>query len=383
MKNNEVVAMILAGGQGTRLKDLTRELAKPAVHYGGKYRLIDFPLSNCTNSGLKIVGVLTQFEPFVLNTYIGHGSPWDLDRMNGGIFVLPPYVDEEGGNWYKGTANAIYHNIKFIDEFDPEHVLVLSGDHIYKMDYSKMLKFHKQKDAEVTISVIEVPWEEASRFGIMNTDDDYQIKEFQEKPENPRSNLASMGIYLFKWAPLKEYLIRDAQNDNSSNDFGNDILPMMMTDNLKLFAYPFEGYWKDVGTVNSLWEANMDLLQANGEPELDDPGWHIYSRNPNLPPHYISPEAEVINSLVNEGCVVDGKLENSILYYGVTVEEDSQVIDSVVMPGVKIESGCKIEKAVIGEKTLIKSGVTIRNEEQEGKVALIGNNKTITSEKNN
>ncbi|MFW6268557.1 MAG: glucose-1-phosphate adenylyltransferase [Bacillota bacterium] len=378
MKKNEVVAMILAGGQGTRLKDLTTELAKPAVHYGGKYRLIDFPLSNCSNSGLDIVGVLTQYEPFVLNTYLGHGSPWDLDRMNGGIYVLPPYTDEEGTNWYKGTANAIYHNIKFIDEFDPEHVVILSGDHIYKMDYSKMLEFHKEKDAEVTISVIEVPWEEASRFGIINTDENYKIKEFSEKPEEPRSNLASMGIYMFKWKPLREYLIKDNQNEDSSNDFGNDILPMMMKDNKRLFAYPFEGYWKDVGTIGSLWEANMDLLDDDSELDLDDPNWHIYSRNPNLPPHYISKDAEVVNSLVNEGCVVDGSLKNSILYFGVTVGKGSKIEDSIILPGVEIKENVTIKKAIIGEDSIIKEGTHIESEVQ-GKVALVGNKEKVTS----
>ncbi len=375
--SNEIVAMVLAGGHGTRLKDLTDELAKPAVHYGGKYRLIDFPLSNCSNSGIDIVGVLTQYEPFILNTYVGHGSPWDLDRRDGGIFVLPPYVDEEGRNWYRGTANAIYHNIRFIDEFDPEHVLILSGDHIYKMDYSKMLKFHKEKAADATISVIEVPWEEASRFGILNTDENYKIKEFEEKPEDPSSNLASMGIYMFRWEPLKKYLIKDEQNEESSNDFGNDVLPMMMKDKKRLFAYPFEGYWKDVGTVESFWEANMDLLEDDSELNLDDPGWHVYSRNPNLPPHFISPEAEVINSLVNEGCVVEGKIENSLLYYGVSVGEGSEIVDSVILPGVKIGKNVKIKKAVIGEKTVIQDGIEISCQNGE-KIVLIGNEEEIS-----
>lgn len=379
MRKNEVVAMVLAGGQGTRLKDLTTELAKPAVHYGGKYRLIDFPLSNCSNSGIDIVGVLTQYEPFILNTYLGHGSPWDLDLMEGGIFVLPPYTDEEGGNWYKGTANAIYHNIKFIDEFNPENVLILSGDHIYKMDYSKMLSFHREKDADVTISVIEVPWEEAGRFGIMNTDENYKIKEFEEKPDEPSSNLASMGIYMFKWEPLREYLIRDEQNENSSNDFGNDILPLMLEEENRLFAYPFHGYWKDVGTVTSFWEANMDLLEDESELDLDDPEWHIYSRNPNLPPHYISDQAEVENSLVNEGCIVDGKVKDSILYYGVSVGENSEIIDSIILPGAEIEENVIVNKAVIGEDTVIRAGTRISHEDASEKVALVGNNKEITS----
>ncbi len=378
MRNNEVVAMILAGGQGTRLKKLTKELAKPAVHYGGKYRLIDFPLSNCSNSGLNIVGVLTQYEPFILNTYLGHGSPWDLDRRAGGIYVLPPYTDVKGTNWYKGTANAIYHNIKFIDEFDPDHVLVLSGDHIYKMDYSKMLEFHKEKNSETTISVMEVPWEEASRFGIINTDENYKIKEFSEKPEKPRSNLASMGIYLFKWKSLRQYLIKDHQNEDSSNDFGNDILPMMMKDSRRLFAYPFEGYWKDVGTIESLWEANMDLLEDDSELELDDPNWHIYSRNPNLPPHYIGSEAKVINSLVNEGCKVDGNLKNSILFFGVTLGKGTKIEDSIILPRVEIGENVTIKKAIIGEDSIIEDGTHIESEVQ-GKVALVGNNEKVTS----
>ena len=377
MKKNEVVAMLLAGGKGTRLKDLTDKLAKPAVYFGGKYRLIDFPLSNCSNSGLDIVGVLTQYEPFVLNTYLGHGSPWDLDRRDAGIFVLPPYRDDEGGNWYKGTANAIYHNISFIDEFDPEHVLILSGDHIYKMDYRKLLSFHKEKDADATISVMEVPWEEASRFGIMNTNQDYKIKEFEEKPENPSSNLASMGIYMFRWSALKKYLKIDAKNEDSTNDFGNDILPMMLNDGKNLFAYPFKGYWKDVGTVNSLWEANMDLLKDDSELELEDPDWHIYSRNPNLPPHYISPQAEVVHSLINEGCLVEGKVKDSVLYYGVNVGQNSEIIDSVILPGVKIGKGVTIKNAVIGENTKVKDGAYISNKDVDEPVALIGNNKVI------
>ena len=378
MKRKKVVAMLLAGGQGTRLRDLTTRLAKPAVHFGGKYRIIDFPISNCSNSGIDTVGVLTQFEPFILNTYLGNGSPWDLDRRDGGIFVLPPYVDQKGGNWYKGTANAIYHNIKFIEEFNPEHVLVLSGDHIYKMNYRKLLRFHEEANAEATISVIKVPWKEASRFGIMNTDEELKIKEFNEKPAEPESNLASMGIYIFKWQTLKKYLIEDAQKEDSSNDFGKDIIPMMLANNEPLYAYPFEGYWKDVGTIESLWEANMDLLNEDSQLDLDDPDWHIYSRNPNLPAHYISSEACVKKSLVNEGCVVYGSIKGSILYYGVRVGRDSQVKDSVIFPGVEIGSNVFIEKAVIGENTLIKNGVNIKDKTGQGKVTLIGNNQEIS-----
>ena len=288
MKNKECVAMLLAGGQGTRLKSLTKQIAKPAVYFGGKYRIIDFPLSNCTNSDIDTVGVLTQYEPLILNDYIGIGSPWDLDRKHGGVSVLPPFMQSEGGGWYTGTANAIYRNLKFLNQYNPEHVLILSGDHIYKMDYSAMLDHHKVSGADATISVLEVPWEDASRFGIMNTNDQQRIVEFDEKPEHPKSNLASMGVYIFRWDVLKEYLIEDAANENSSHDFGKDIIPALLHDHKNLMAYEFEGYWKDVGTVDSLWEANMDLLKKEPELNLNDPKWRIYSKNPNQPPQYIA-----------------------------------------------------------------------------------------------
>lgn len=307
MRKKECVAMLLAGGEGRRLGVLTTQLAKPAVHFGGKYRIIDFTLSNCTNSGIDTVGVLTQYQPLVLNTYIGIGTPWDLDRKHGGVTVLPPYMEQSGGDWYKGTANAIYRNIPFIDQYDPEYVLVISGDHIYKMDYDLMLDFHKSKDADASIAVIEVKWEETSRFGIMSTDAEQRITEFAEKPKEAKSNLASMGIYIFNWQVLKSYLIKDEVDPESSKDFGKDLIPAMLRDQQKMFAYPFDGYWKDVGTIQSLWEANMDLLEDEPEFNLNDREWRFYSVNPFQPGQYIAPTAQVRRSLVNEGCAVFGK----------------------------------------------------------------------------
>lgn len=374
--------MLLAGGEGKRLELLTRNLAKPAVYFGGKYRIIDFPLSNCTNSGIDTVGVLTQYQPLVLNTYIGIGSAWSLDRKNGGVTVLPPFQAQEGGDWYKGTADAIYQNINFIEQYSPKYVLVLSGDHIYKMDYSKMLKHHKQKEADVTISVIEVPWEEASRFGILNTTDDFQIHTFDEKPANPKSNLASMGIYIFNWEMLKAYLIEDAKNPYSSHDFGKNVLPTLLQDGKRLFAYQFEGYWKDVGTVESLWQANMDLLETNPAFNLNDPGWRMYSVNPNQPPQYIARDALVSRSLINEGCLVYGTVDHSILFYGVQVGEGSVIKDSVIMPNVKIGKNVTIEKAIIGENTIVEDGAVIRAEaNQERDIVLIGEHSRISTTK--
>ncbi|MFW5999697.1 MAG: glucose-1-phosphate adenylyltransferase [Halanaerobiaceae bacterium] len=379
MSNKEVIAMLLAGGQGTRLRELTEEIAKPAVHFGGKYRIIDFALSNCTNSGINTIGVLIQYEPFVLNSYIGSGRPWDLDRNNGGLFVLPPYIDSRGdSNWYKGTADAVYHNISFIEEFNPEHVLILSGDHIYQMDYRKMLDFHRQKDAEVTISVRPVPWEEASRFGLMNTDDEDRIMEFQEKPDEPESNLASMGVYLFKWEVLREYLLRDDE-DKPAIDFGGDIMPRMLKDDRKVFAYCFNGYWKDVGTVKSFWEANMDLLEQDPDIKLDDPDWHIFSRNPNMPVQYISPTARLKNSMANEGCIIHGDVEGTLLYYGVKVGAGSVIRDSVILPDVKIGENVKIERAIIGEKTIICDNAEIGIDDPG--ITLVGNRRTLKNGK--
>lgn len=355
----EVLAMLLAGGQGKRLKGLTKQLAKPAVYFGGTYRIIDFPLSNCTHSGIDTVGVLTQYEPLVLHSYIGVGSDWDLDRRGGGVYVLPPHERENGSNWYQGTADAIYRNMNFIEQFDPEHVLVLSGDHIYKMDYDKMLRYHKEKNADCTISVINVTMEEASRFGILNTDEDYSIYEFEEKPAFPKSTLASMGIYLFKWDVLKRHLIEDEKKASSSFDFGKDIIPQMLRNNKRLFAYPFEGYWKDVGTIQSLWESNMDLLCEQPELNLNDPAWRIYTRSPNQPAEFISSGAKLNNCMINEGCIVHGEINHSILFFGVEVGEGSVITDSVIHPKVKIGRNVRIYKAIINENTVIKDGMVI------------------------
>ncbi|MGN1029323.1 MAG: glucose-1-phosphate adenylyltransferase, partial [Bacilli bacterium] len=319
MGRKEVVAMILAGGQGSRLGVLTKNIAKPAVPFGGKYRIIDFPLSNCSNSGIYTVGVLTQYKPLDLNNHIGIGDPWDLDRRDGGVSILPPYQEEKGGDWYKGTANAIYQNIEFVDRYDPEYVLILSGDHIYKMDYYKMLDFHKENNSDVTIAVIDVPIEEASRFGIMNTRADNSIYEFEEKPSIPKSTNASMGIYIFNWSVLKRYLREDEMDTKSDNDFGKNIIPSMLNNGKKLMAYSFEGYWKDVGTIQSLWEANMDLLKLDNKLNLYDREWKIYSQNEVRPAHYIGENAKIINSLIVEGCIINGKIENSVLSQGVYV----------------------------------------------------------------
>lgn len=370
--------MLLAGGQGTRLKSLTKQIAKPAVYFGGKYRIIDFPLSNCTNSGIDTVGVLTQYEPLILNSYIGIGSDWDLDRKYGGVSVLPPYVQsEEGGGWYTGTANAIYRNVKFLNQYDPDHVLVLSGDHIYKMDYSDMLDYHKASGADATISVIEVPWEEASRFGLMNTNDSGVITEFEEKPENPKSNLASMGVYIFRWDVLKRYLIDDAGNESSSHDFGKDIIPAMLGDYKKMMAYTFDGYWKDVGTVASLWEANMDLLEEKPELELNDHSWRIYSKSPNQPPQYISHEANVHNALINEGCRIHGSIDHSVIFYGVHVQEGSIIRDSVVMPEVKIGRNVTINRAIIAAGSVIEDGAVIGDPSPDSDITLVADEDSV------
>ncbi|WP_281658809.1 glucose-1-phosphate adenylyltransferase [Halobacillus sp. Cin3] len=377
MKNKECVAMLLAGGQGTRLKSLTKQIAKPAVYFGGKYRIIDFPLSNCTNSGIDTVGVLTQYEPLILNDYIGIGDTWDLDRKFGGVSVLPPFMQSEGGGWYTGTANAIYRNLKFLNQYDPEHVLVLSGDHIYKMDYGAMLDYHKETDADVTISVIEVPWEEASRFGIMNADDNGKITEFDEKPEYPKSNLASMGVYIFRWDVLKQYLIDDAEKEDSSHDFGKDIIPALLNDYKKMMAYTFDGYWKDVGTVDSLWEANMDLLKRNPELNLSDSRWRIYSKNPNQPPQYIAPSATVKNALINEGCRIYGKVDTSVIFYGVHVCESSVVKDSVIMPDVKIGRNVTINRAIISKGTVIEDGAVIGDPSPDSEITLVADEGSV------
>lgn len=353
MVTKKCVAMLLAGGQGSRLGVLTKNTAKPAVPFGGKYRIIDFPLSNCTNSGIDTVGVLTQYKPLKLNSYIGIGQPWDLDRLNGGLTILPPYMKQSMGEWYSGTANAIYQNIEFIEAYQPEYVLILSGDQIYKMDYSAMLRYHETKKADVTIAILEVPWEEANRFGIMNTDETNRIYEFVEKPKSPISNKASMGIYIFNWKKLLKYLIDDQNNPNSSNDFGRDIIPKMLNNNERMFAYPFKGYWRDVGTIQSLWEANMDLLEESPELDLYDPGWRIYSRNPVEPPHFIALGANVRHCIVTEGGMIYGDVYHSVLFSGVTVGRGSKVTNSILMPNVRVGENVIIENAIIAENAMI------------------------------
>ena len=355
----EIIAMLLAGGQGSRLYVLTSSRAKPAVPFGGKYRIIDFTLSNCTNSGIDTVGVLTQYKPLELNAYIGTGQAWDLDRMNGGIQVLPPYVTGSDGQWYKGTANAIYQNIEFIEQYSPEYILVLSGDHVYKMDYSKMLAFHKEKGATATIAVMNVPIEQAHSFGIMNTNDDFSIYEFEEKPQNPKSTKASMGVYIFNWEKLKEYMIKDEENPSSSNDFGKNIIPNMLLSGEKMFAYPFDGYWKDVGTVDNLWEANMDLLNPTIPLNLSDPLWKIYCRHSRTTPHFIDGCAEIKNSIITEGCKINASVNNSVLFSDVEASCDAEIDYSVVMRNVKIEPGAKVRYAIIADDAVIEAGAEV------------------------
>lgn len=385
LKKNECVAMLLAGGQGSRLGVLTRNVAKPAVPYGGKYRIIDFPLSNCANSGIYTVGVLTQYQPLELNDYIGSGKPWDLDRSDGGVHILPPYQRSAGADWYKGTANAIYQNINFIERYDPEYVLVLSGDHIYKMDYAKMLEEHKKTGSSCTIAVMDVPLEEASRFGIMNCNPDGTVYEFEEKPKNPKSTLASMGIYIFNWQKLRKYLIRDEENPESSNDFGKNIIPEMLAGGEKLTAYTFGDYWKDVGTIGSLWEANLDILNPKVNLDLSDPNWKIYSRTPSAPPQHIAKTAKIQNSIITEGCEVAGELEYSVLFDNVTVEEEALILDSIVMPGAVIKKGARVEYAIVAENAVVESGALVgkRPEETENLgewgVAVVGPGVTVGS----
>ena len=370
MNKKQCVAMLLAGGQGSRLGILTSNMAKPAIPFGGKYRIIDFPLSNCTNSAIDVVGVLTQYQPLELNAYIGSGSPWDLDLAHGGVYVLPPYQTGKDGAWYSGTANAIYQNCKFIEQFDPEYVLILSGDHIYKMDYNAMLKFHIANKADCTIAVREVPWEEASRFGIMNTDETNAISEFEEKPANPKSNKASMGVYIFTWEKLRKYLTEDAVNPNSSNDFGKNIIPTMLNEGQRMYAYDFAGYWKDVGTIESLWEANMDLLEEPLPIDLHDKKWRVYARNPGLAPHFIAEGGSVKNSLITEGCEVFGRVDHSVLFAGVTIMEGAVIEDAVIMPGATIERGAIVRRAIVAEGAVIGAGSQIG--EETGNIAVVG-----------
>ena len=375
MRKKTCIAMLLAGGQGSRLGVLTKNVAKPAVPYGGKYRIIDFPLSNCTNSGIDTVGVLTQYQPLELNAYIGSGAPWDLDLSYGGVFVLPPYQKGKQGEWYRGTANAIYQNMAFIDQYNPDYVLILSGDHIYKMDYNAMLKHHVKMGADATIAVREVPWEEASRFGIMNTDAEGNIVEFEEKPKNPKSNKASMGIYIFTWSKLREYLSVDEENKKSSNDFGKNIIPAMLDAKEVMVAYDFEGYWKDVGTIESLWEANMDLLADPLPIDLHDKKWRIYARNPGLAPHYIAPGAKVSNALITEGCEIHGTVKHSVIFAGVQIEEGALVEDGVIMPGAVIKRGAVVRRAIVAENAIVGPGCFVG--EETGNIAVVGPNITL------
>ena len=376
MQRTECLAMILAGGKGSRLGVLTKNVAKPAVLFGGKYRIIDFTLSNCRNSGINTVGILTQYQPLELNWYIGNGSSWDLDSEHGGAFILPPYMnDKDSSNWYQGTADAIYQNLNFMDMINPEYVLVLSGDHIYSMDYAKMLAFHKKHKAKATVSTIQVPLSEASRFGIMNTDPNLRIREFEEKPKNPKSTLASMGIYIFNKEVLKEYLIADAKRKDSDHDFGKNVIPAMLNDKLPVFAYPFEGYWKDVGTFESLWQANMDLLADDPPLSLNDPNWRIYAGNHSYPPHYVGPQGQLQSSLVGEGAAISGKVSHSVIFYNVVVEEGAKVTNSVILPGTVVEKNAVIDRAIIGERCRICAGVEIQGTNTE--VAVYGNDETV------
>ena len=375
-RKQEIVAMLLAGGQGTRLQVLTKDMAKPAVPFGGKYRIIDFPLSNCANSGISTVGVLTQFMPLELNSYMGNGNPWDLDRVDGGLTILPPYTAGKTGEWYKGTANAIYQNIKYIEQYNPEYVLILSGDHIYKMNYNKMLEFHKEKGADLTVAHIDVPLEEASRFGILNTDDDLRIVEFLEKPKNPVSTKASMGIYIFNWKVLKEYLIRDEENPESEKDFGKNIIPMLLEEDRRIYAFPFAGYWKDVGTIESLWEANMDLIKRKEDFNISDKTWKIYYRHEGRLPQYIGESAEVTESMISDGTIVLGKVHESIVSSGVSIGKNSKVLGSIIMQNAVIEEGATVVNSIIAEGTVVKSGVTVGHEEivpGQDMITVIGN----------
>ena len=378
-KTKECIAMLLAGGQGSRLHVLTKNVAKPAVPFGGKYRIIDFPLSNCINSGIDTVGVLTQYQPLELNTYIGNGQPWDLDRSNGGVAILPPYMTGATGDWYKGTANAIYQNMNFIENFSPKYVLVLSGDHIYKMNYDLMLKEHKNSQADCTIAVMDVPIEEASRFGIMNLRDDGTVYEFEEKPSKPKSTKASMGIYIFTWEKLKKYLIEDEKREDSTNDFGKDIIPSMLVDKCRLRAYEYFGYWKDVGTIESLWQANMDAITPGSGLVLHDAGWRIYARNPVKPSQYVSEEAKINNSMIAEGCNTYGTVLQSMIFYGVTIGKGAVIKNSIIMPGSVISENAHIEYSIIAENVRIGKGAHIGCDRTDAKkkITVVGNELSV------
>lgn len=378
MRKSNCLAMVLAGGKGSRLGVLTKDQAKPGLLFGGKYRIIDFALSNCRHSGIGTVGILTQYQPLELNWYIGNGSSWDLDSDTGGTFVLPPYTNDAGSNWYRGTADAIYQNLNFVNLIDDDYVLILSGDHIYSMDYAKMLAFHKKHKAQVTIGTIRVPWDEASRFGIMVADETMRITKFQEKPKQPESNLASMGIYIFDRPVLEKYLKADAKDVSSEHDFGKNVIPAMLQDDIDLYAYPFEGYWKDVGTIDSLWEANMDLLADEPPLDLSDPEWRVYAANQSMPPHIIGPKGSVKSSLIAEGSAILGQVTNSVIFYGVTIEEGARVVNSVIMPGTVIEKDAVIIKAIIGENCTIHSGAVVHKE--DGSVAVLGRHDVVKAD---
>ncbi len=377
-KKKDCVTMLLAGGQGSRLYVLTSKIAKPAVPFGGKYRIIDYALSNCVNSGLDTVGVLTQYQPLLLNEYIGNGQPWDLDRINGGVNILPPYQKSDGSDWYTGTANAVYQNLHFLERYSPKHVLILSGDHIYKMNYMKMLEYHKEKNADCTIAVIDVPLEEASRFGIMNTNDDMSIYEFEEKPKQPKSTKASMGIYIFKYDVLKKYLTEDNADPDSSNDFGKNILPKMLAAGMRMFAYPFKGYWKDVGTIESLWQANMDLLNEDAIDKSSE--WKIYSRSMEKPPHFVGSDAQIKNSIVTEGCEIYGRVENSVLFPGVTVSEGAYIKDSIIMAETVVGKDSLINYSIVDEQVKIGDKCVIgRNRGEAEGITVIARGVEISS----
>lgn len=378
MRKSNCLAMVLAGGKGSRLGVLTKDQAKPGLLFGGKYRIIDFALSNCRHSGIGTVGILTQYQPLELNWYIGNGSSWDLDSDTGGTFVLSPYTNDAGSNWYRGTADAIYQNLNFVNLIDDDYVLILSGDHIYSMDYAKMLAFHKKHKAQVTIGTIRVPWDEASRFGIMVADETMRITKFQEKPKQPESNLASMGIYIFDRPVLEKYLKADAKDVSSEHDFGKNVIPAMLQDDIDLYAYPFEGYWKDVGTIDSLWEANMDLLADEPPLDLSDPEWRVYAANQSMPPHIIGPKGSVKSSLIAEGSAILGQVSNSVIFYGVTIEEGARVVNSVIMPGTVIEKDAVIIKAIIGENCTIHSGAVVHKE--DGSVAVLGRHDVVKAD---
>lgn len=377
MVKKDMVALILAGGQGSRLGELTKKVAKPAVAFGGKYKIIDFALSNCSNSGIDTVGVLTQYRPLDLNAHIGIGAPWDLDMRHGGVSILPPYMQKDVVTWYKGTANAVFQNLEYLDRYDPEYVLVLSGDHIYKMDYSKMLKYHKKKEADATIAVIDVSYEEAKRFGIMNVDDDGRIVEFEEKPANPKSTLASMGVYIFNYQTLKRFLIDDEADEKSDHDFGKNIIPKMLKEFKKLYTYSFDGYWRDIGTIESIWETNMDLLRPDSGLDMYEDKWKIYTASTYSPAQYIGENAELDNSMISEGCIVKGKVKNSIVFTGAVVEEGAVVEDSLIMLDSVIKSGAHVKKAIICNRAAIGENVSVGDGET---IKVVGEDCIITAD---